>query len=412
MGKNNLMVDGVIKPLKELDYDDLVWLYSDYIDKHGKVPTTNECTIKNNLPHGRIINKILTSSNITYNDFLNQFGKVSHVRTESKDYNLFLNKYKQISNKVGHGLTISELKNNSYGLPSAGWFVKNCPDPSVKTFNEFVLWCGYKSNELKKDKQEVINILIDLEKKLGRPIVRYDIKEETVGFSMIVINRIWGNLGNCKKELGLAKTLPFQPKPFIYYKDILDNFIDHVNVNKKGFTTWKEIENYTNIDHKTFIKTFKDNGNDIYKYLALNNINLNPNGYGYTTILSSGEKITSSYEYDFSMFLEANGFYYNEDYKRDVLYRNYLPLDKKSRINCDYVFYNKYFIEIAGIISNKDRDWDTHKYAHKVNIKYQNKMLKKKKILEEYDIDYLFLFPEDFYDQTYKEKFFNLIKRK
>jgi hypothetical protein len=39
-------------------------------------------------------------------------------------------------------------------------------------------------------------------------------------------------------------------------------------------------------------------------------------------------------------------------------------------------------------------------------------MLKKKKILEEYDMDYLFLFPEDFYNQTYKEKFFNLIKRK
>jgi len=412
MRSSILNVNGKSVSLKELTYSDLVWLFNDYISKNGYVPTQKECKTANNLPHGRVINRILNEVNITYNDFLNQFGKVKHVRTESNDYDFYLDRYKQISKELGHGLKQIELTNNCYGLPSASWFVKYCPEKSVKNYNDFVIWCGFESNELRRDKEEISKILINLEKELGRPIIRDDIKKDTVGFSMIVIVRIWGGLNNCKKELGLMKTLPTQPKPFEYYKSLLDDFIIRENIVDRGFVSWKEIEKGTNVEHKTLIKTFENNGGSIYQYLASLKITLNPNGYGYSKLLESGEKVISSMEYKFSTFLEDQGIHFNQDYKRDVLYRTFLPYGNKSKMNCDYVIWDDYYVEVAGLISNKNNDWDTREYKYKKHDAYQKKMILKRQLLEDNNKRYLFLFPEDFDDESYTEKFYEFIGRR
>ena len=96
------------------------------------------------MPQGRIINKILAKKEITYNDFLLQFGKVSHVRTESKNYDYYVNKYKSIVIESGKVLKTTDLFNNEFGLPSPTWFVKYCPDKSVKTYNSFVNCVWFK----------------------------------------------------------------------------------------------------------------------------------------------------------------------------------------------------------------------------------------------------------------------------
>ena len=410
MKKYSLDVKGTNVPLKELTYSDLIWLFREYINKTGAVPTQKECTTQNNLPHGRIIKHILNEANVTYNDFLNQFGKVKHVRTESKDYDLYLKRYKEVSLNIGHGITSAELMNNNYGLPSANWFVKYCPDDTIKSFDDFVAWAGFHSNKLKKDKDYVIKQLLELEKRLGRPIVKSDITMDNVGFSIIVICRLWGTLSKCKEELGLLKTLPNQPKPFSYYKMKIDDFIAQNNITEKGFVTWKEIEDGTETNHKTLIKAFNDNGNSIYKYLACKHISLNPNSFGYSTILPSGEKIVSSLEYTFSNYLESQGYKYNKDYRRDVLYTDFLPY-KKSKMNCDYVFDNSFYVEIAGLINNKDEQWDQIQYSSKQAREYQQKMIIKRGLLEANNKSYLFLFPEDFENDLYKYKFNKLIKK-
>ena len=65
----------------EVTYDDLVILYQQYIDVYDEVPVYSKCDSKHNMPQGRIITRVLKENNVTYNDFLLQFGKVSHVRT-------------------------------------------------------------------------------------------------------------------------------------------------------------------------------------------------------------------------------------------------------------------------------------------------------------------------------------------
>lgn len=221
----NLNVDGKTINSLDLNYNQLVWLYDDFKKRNGRVPTTKDCSSKNNLPQSRIVNKILKDKNETYKDFMNKFGKVGHVRADSDDYLYYVNRFKTVSNKIGRALIGTELTNNEYGLPSATWFVNYCPNESVKSYDDFVRWCGFESNKLEKDKDYVSSQLIELEKKLKRPIVKSDITIDNVGFSNIVICRIWGGLSNCKKELGLMETPTSHPKPFIEYKTIIDNII-------------------------------------------------------------------------------------------------------------------------------------------------------------------------------------------
>ena len=411
-----LNVNGIRKKSTEINYEDLVWLYREFEKNYGRLPTTNDGKAIYNLPQQRIIKKILLEKDITYNDFMLQFGKVSHVRTESQNYEKFINRYKEVSNSIGRALTTDELINNIYGLPSASWLVKHCPDVEVKTYSDFVSWLGYKSNELKRDKEDVINKLKKLEEKLNRPLVRTDITVKNLGFSNIVISRLWGNWGNCKKELGLLKTLPTQPKPFSYYKKLLDDIlIDLTNNTDRTFITWKDIEqsniNVGHTEHKTFSKAFEREGVNIFSYIKSKGFMMNPSNFSFHYTFSDGERVVSAMEYDFSKFLKDNGYIYGKDYQRDVMYKTFIK-EESTRINCDYVFYldnSIFYVEIPGIIHNKDNNWEYMKYSSKQEQNYQLKMLKKQELLKKTNSNYLFLFPEDFEQNKYQDIFFNFI---
>lgn len=203
----NLNVDGRTVLTTDVTYKDLVWLFKDYEKKYGRIPTGKEYLSKYNLPQQRIINRVLKENNITFSEFMLELGKVSHVRCNACDYDLYLEKYKNKCNELGRALTEHELTNNPYGLPSSQYFSKNCPDKSIKTYNDFVLWCGFNSNMLKKDDEFIKNTLINLEKELGRPITRNDISKDKTGFSMIAVNRLFGSLGNAKKRTRINENI-------------------------------------------------------------------------------------------------------------------------------------------------------------------------------------------------------------
>ena len=76
----------------EVTYDDLVILYQQYIDAYGEVPVYSKCDSKHNMPQHRIINKVLLSKNVTYDDFILQF------KNDKKDKLIQqqIEKYKQI----------------------------------------------------------------------------------------------------------------------------------------------------------------------------------------------------------------------------------------------------------------------------------------------------------------------------
>lgn len=394
----------------KITYDDLVVLYKQYIEKYGEVPLFSKCDSKHNMPQGRIINRVIADKEITYNDFLLQFGKVSHVRTESKDYDIYVRKFKNISNELGHALKQNELINNHYGLPNSSWFVKYCPDKNVKTYDDFVLWCGFDSNKLKNDDELVGQKLIALEKKLGRHITRNDITLENVGFSSIVVNRIYGNLSNAKKELGLLKTPPLQPLPFEYYKEKLTNTLYKIKEHTgRNLVSWADIEselyNDTPCKHKTITKSFKREGIDIFAYIKSLGFQMNPSNFSYHYTFDDGERVVSTMEFDFSTYLRSLGFVYNKDYFRDVLYKDFS--EEKSKMNCDYkimIYGLPLYVEIAGIIYNKnDINWRITEFSSKQENDYRDKMIRKEIRLLESGCPFLFLFKSEMFTDNYKE---------
>lgn len=402
----------------EVTYDDLVILYNQYIKKYGEVPIFSKCDVKHNMPQGRIINRVIAERGITYNDFIVQFGKVSHVRAKPNDYELHVARFKEISDKVGRGLIQNELYNNSYGLPNANYFVRYCPDKNVKCYDDFVKWCGYDSNKLEKDRDFVINTLKNLEKELGRPITKNDISLEKTGFSMIVLNRMFGGLVQAKKELGLMQTQPNQPRPFEYYKDKLDSILESISKHTdRKVISWADIEselhNPDKTEHKTFTKSFKREGIDIFSYIKSKGFMMNPSNFSFHYTFDDGERVVSSMEYEFSCYLRSLGYEYNKDYFRDVMYKTFS--DEKSKMNCDYeiiVGDAPLYVEIAGIIYNcMDDDWREHHFSSKQEQNYQKKMIKKEQRLIGSGQHFLFLFKSEMFNDEYKTILQNEINR-
>ena len=175
-----------------------------------------------------------------------------------------------------------ELTNNTMSLPSASWLAENCPDNNVKTYDDFVKWCGYESNKLIKDDEQVANALIELENKLNRPLIKEDITIENLGFTIIVINRIWGSWNNCKKALRLRDIEHKPLNTFEYYKNKLDILLDMIyQSHKRKIISWRDIEDCQygehRLDHKTILKAFQREKMDFYKYVLSKGFVFKPN---------------------------------------------------------------------------------------------------------------------------------------
>lgn len=243
----NLIVNGKEKKSTEITYDDLLILYDQYIKKYNEVPVFRKCNAKHNMPQGRIITKLVTEQGLTYKEFVSMFGKTSNIHTfiNNKDYNYYKNKFIEESNKLGHALKCSDLSKESCSLPSANWFVKYCPEKTVNNYDDFVKWCGFDSNKLKKDKDKVIESILLLDKKLDRPIKKSDITQDNVGFTPNVINRLFGSFNKMKEELGLEKAPTCKIKYTIDdYKERLDHCLEKISDNtNRNIFTWKDIEN-------------------------------------------------------------------------------------------------------------------------------------------------------------------------
>lgn len=407
--KSQYNVNGVLKSGKELDLNDITILFQQFVDKNGHYPFAKECIIENNVPHSKILKRILDENNIVLTEWQTKFGKVGHVRCYKEHYDFYVKRFKEECDKLGRALKIEELINNTMSLPSASWLAENCPDDNVKSYDDFVKWCGYESNKLIKDDKQVANALVELEKKLGRHITNEDITLETVGFTPIVVSRIWGNLNNCKKELGLLKTKQRPQHNLEYYKSKLDKLLELIyETHKRKIISWRDIEDYKygeyRLEHKTIVKAFKREGMDFYKYVKSKDFTFHPNSWGMTEYTDDGEKIKSIYELDFSNYLNDLGYKYNNGYERDVMYKDFCKMESKSKINCDYVIHkdgNNYYIEIAGLLRFENELYRTDLRGRKEI--YRNKMIKKTEIISNSGVNVLILYSDDMRTGRYKD---------
>ena len=411
-----LNVNGIMKETCEINIDDLRWLYKDYEKRNGKLPTTNDGKLCNNLPQQRIIKKIMEDNNISYNEFLLEFGKVYHARADVRYYDKYVEKFKKVCKTKNRTLKDDELVNNKYGLPNGKFFVDYCPDKNVKTYIDFCLWCGLEYKTRKIDKEFVDNALIELQNKNGKDyiITKNDITTDKIGFSEIVVFRLYGNLGNAKKRLGLnCGKKKSKPKNFEEYKEKLDYAL---SIHDSKFIDWKYLESVNipfsdrNISHKSMIKSFKDNNMDFYAYIKSKGFVMNQSKYSSTYIFDDGELVKSNYEYLFSKYLKECGLIYNKDYKRDIMYKT-IDNTIKRKINCDYLI-NDTYIEIGGVLNPQTDNWKNEYYDIDRKLKYKEELINKEDILVRNNCKYIILFPYDFKeDMKFKDKIKHIIER-
>ena len=316
------------------------------------------------------------------------------------EYNKYLEKFIKISQDINRVVSFAKLK--SYNLPDGNWFVRNCPDKTVDCWGKFVAWCGfYCKDSLTKD--QVIKLVYKKANSINRPLVYDDFRGSgcyDIPFSCI--KKYFGTVNKMKAELGLEiiqlKTVALSHDRFIENIDYIKSYIDN---NNKDFITEEEIDslnetyNYVCLNRHT-----KDNyGISFAEYCDNVGINMGKKGLGIRHIFDDGEETTSQFEYLLSNYLRDNGLKFNEDYFRNIKYKDLDSL-YDGAMNCDYkICVNGYdvYIELAGIIRDY-KEWyysDREITNSKSKESYRIKLKEKEGILKRNNLMYFILFPCD-----------------
>ena len=414
-----LKVGDIKKYSTELTYNDLMLLYKEYKIKNGNLPTTDDCREENNLPDANIVKRILKKESVLYADFLYELGKRKNNRRNVCDYNTYVDRFIEISKNKGKPVTTIELNNNTYSLPSYEYFIKYCPDKTVSNYEDFIRWCGLDPIFNRFSKDDVVSILLDFQKKLGRPLSVNDITLDNVGFTLNILLKYFKNFNSFKNECGLELSPPSnKPMSFDECKKKLDKILHDISLKTdRRHIKWKDIEtgcfSDTRIDHTTILKCFERKNMDAFSYIKSQGFMMNPSSFSFHYTFDDGECVVSSMEYEFSSYLRSLGFEYKKGYYRNVLYKTFS--DEQSKMNCDYKIMidgTPLYVEIAGIIYNcKDDSWRDHKFASKKENEYRDKMIKKEKRLIESGQHFLFLFKTEMFNDEYKTILQNEINR-
>lgn len=224
--------------------------------------------------------------------------------------------------------------------------------------------CIKVKTRIQLEKKNVENIIKEKEKELGRPLLQSDFEhtettQNSVGIRTIF--NIWGNFTNMINDLGLqSHNTYFKPnsKYFISHEEVMEHIRNVCDIALS--------ENRNIVFINEFLTDKISNDRKLYSHCRLENTTLRDYikkcgcilqscGVGFNYIFDDGEKVVSSYEYEFSKYLRKLGFVYNNDYFRDVLYSD---IDKTydGKINCDYKIVingQYYYFELAGILGNK-----------------------------------------------------------
>lgn len=319
-------------------------------------------------------------------------------------YDEYVEKYKRLSLERNRTVSHPELRLQEFDLPDARWLVKYCPDKTVKTFAEFVSWCGFVSRGI-MTKEMAIKFIYKMQSMIDRPLM-YDDFRGTGCYKVPIpyITKYWKTMNKMKEELGLEIIQNSMIDKQISKEEFIEQIILLIDIAKsenRDFITTKDMDN--NIDVLDSI-TLRKMANKYYNmplsdYIESVGFRMGIKGHGINYDFNDGEHCTSQFEFIFSKYLRDNGFKYNKDYFRDIKYSKFIN-NYKGNMNCDYVIkYNNkiIYIEIAGIIEAY-KTWyyeDRQICRSKSKEKYRLKLKQKEQMLKDNNLIYFILFPCD-----------------
>ncbi len=241
-------------------------------------------------------------------------------------------------------------------------------------------------------------IVYDKYKQLGRPLVSSDfIYTDSNSISQSVIKKIWGSFKNMCIQLQIPYVYNETLKYNVYKnsrKEIVKYVCDSVKSTGRDIITTRDFDN-ADIPYKyqSLKRLFESNGECIADFIQANGCTFQKSGVGMNYVFQDGEKVYSSYEYDFSTLLRSFGFCYNDTYFRDVPY-SLIDKGYNGNMNCDYLIkYNgkTLFVELAGYLSDTKHIqayYNNETISIKSKDQYRLKLYEKEKIFKDNDIPY------------------------
>jgi len=411
--KGDLLLRGKYISVNKLSLNDLNFLVDEFKDRNGYFPVVIDFNNSNNLPCWEYTSNFLQHNNISINEFFDkpdQIHRIRNVRPQVYFYDKYIEKFKSYFIEKGY-IGYGDLSN--IDLPNANWLIKNCPNKEVKTYNQFIEWCGFKPH-INISKEKAIEIIYLMQSELNRPICAEDFKNPQEGeLGIRTVRRIWGETHIMQKELGLQITGKHADRYNINeLKKSLNDLCDRILLNEnRNIITYDEIRNYCNpSDVKTYERYFQDELKcSLRDYLKTIGFDLPKEGNGMNFTFNDGEKVRSQFEFYFSSYLRNNlNLQYNINYIRDVKYKTFTQCSKNS--NCDYVINykgRKIYVEVVGILKpEKKTTFRTDVYNSKSKEKYRHNLVDKENMFINAGLEYYILFTCDLNDE-YLSKIFN-----
>ena len=337
--------------------------------------------------------------------------KISEERKfNAEKYDDYVKDYISKSEGLNNPINSSELR--FFDLPDGRWFVRNCPDDSVKRWSDFVDWCGFVAKGKKPTKEKMITLIYKLQEEINRPLMYDDFRGRGCYHPPLkLILEYWGTINNMKKELGLEVIQESMIDRHLSKEDfdmMLLDICKYVKNDRRDFITTSEIDSNNQWNNSQSLRRYsKDYYNMTLTDIFLkHNIRLGKQGQGINFDFSDGEHVTSQFEYMFSKYLRDYGLKYNVDYFRDVKYSTFIP-EYKNNMNCDYVIHINdkiIYVEIAGIIEAYKEWYYKNKPITNSNRKekYRQKLMEKEEMLKSHNLIYFILFPCDLTKDNFK----------
>lgn len=325
-------------------YNELISCIINFVNKNGKYPKTLDFCPENNLPAYESCYKKRVGKNIP--DILEKCG---YVLTEDELYRM---------NAYSLGINIS--------------------------------------------KEEAIEKILNMQKKLNRPLMYDDFRNpDNLNINIWVVNKYWGSMNKMKMDLGLDIIQESMVDKHVSIEKIKQSIIficEKVFESEKRLILVKNdfIEYGCGLSVQTYRNLFLKNNENFRKFIQSLGFDLIKPGNGYNHLFDDGEISSSIFEYEFSRILRSNGLKYNIDYLRNVKYNTFIE-SYDNLMDCDYVIdvsNTKIYIEIAGMISDKK-----NKYYNNIDMNsksknnYSEKLRLKEKMMKDNSLNYIIYIP-------------------
>ena len=389
----------------ELTYSKICKMWDDFFERNNFYPKLYRLKDYPELPSFSTLKRVCGDKFI---DFKRKYFNYKTKEEELEDYH---SKVEQLKSVIEKEKSVpSSKKLNNYGLPSVNWFLKRCPDETIKTYSDFIRYLNYIPNK-RKTKEDLIPFILTKKHVLQRSILYNDFKED-LNANIGRIIRLWGTFNNMLTDLGLEinqENMVEKSRDIETMKGDIISLCNKIykqegrkNISKEDIDIDVDSLN-SNVYNSHFKKELNMTLGDF-----ISSIGFIPNkaGMGMIYKFEDGEISTSKYEFDVSNYFRDKQI----NYKRNVKYSTFIEGYIKNK-DCDYVVISNnhtWYVEVAGMLkgysANKDQDY--------IKKKYKEGLDEKERMLQIEKLNYKIIYPKDIEKKPIDEVFSFLFTNK